>query len=64
MGSPEPRETVNLATRYDEELMPWSRALEALGTGSMGPDVACRLQVRTAFGVGLRKPHGASRWSF
>jgi hypothetical protein len=44
--------------------MPWSRALEALGTGSMGPDVACRLQVRTAFGVGLRKPHGASRWSF
>jgi len=43
MSIREPRETVNLAERYDEELMPWSRALEALGTGSVGPEFACFL---------------------
>lgn len=39
----EPRETVNLADRYDEELMPWDRALRAFGTGSLGPEIPCFL---------------------
>src|SRR4051794_41908942 len=43
MGQPEPRETTNLATLYGEELMPWSRAAEALGTGSLPPAVPCFL---------------------
>jgi hypothetical protein len=55
MRSPAPRETVNLATLYDEELMPWSRALEALGTGSMGPEVACFLGTVRPDG----RPHSA-----
>ena len=38
-----PRETVNLAELYGQELMPWGRALEALGTGSLGPEVPCFL---------------------
>ena len=114
MGQREPRKTTNLATLYDQELMPWSRAAEALGTGSLGPEPACflgtvrpdgrphaagvgadneggwpaqvaddaitapysaqsagpspwhlyRFRIRTAFGVGTRPPHGASRWDF
>jgi hypothetical protein len=43
MGQFEPRKTTNLATFYDQELMPWSRAAEALGTGSLGPEPACFL---------------------
>jgi hypothetical protein len=39
----EPRETVNLADLYGEELMPWDRALRALGTGSLGPEIPCFL---------------------
>jgi hypothetical protein len=35
----QPRETINLATLYDEAEMPWSRAKEELGTGSLGADV-------------------------
>jgi pyridoxamine 5'-phosphate oxidase-like protein len=38
-----PRETVNLAELYEQELMPWSRALQALGTGSIGPEIPCFL---------------------
>lgn len=34
-----PRETINLATLYNEPEMPWSRAVEALGEGSLGPEV-------------------------
>jgi hypothetical protein len=43
MSAKSPRETVNLAELYDEEVMPWSRAAEALGTGSVGPDTPCFL---------------------
>jgi hypothetical protein len=32
-------ETTNLAELYDEDVMPWERAQEALGTGAFGPDV-------------------------
>jgi hypothetical protein len=38
-----PRQTVNLAERYGEEPMPWSRAAEALGSGSLGPEIPCFL---------------------
>lgn len=38
-----PRETVNLAERYEQEPMPWSRAQVALGTGSLGPEIPCFL---------------------
>lgn len=83
------RETVNLAELYDQPPMPWDRALQALGIGSIRPEIPClqvdgdaitapysaqsagpppwhlyRIDVRTAFGVGLREPHGASRWRF
>jgi len=37
------RETVNLAELYEQEPMPWTRALEALGTGSLGPEIPCFL---------------------
>ncbi len=37
------RETVNLAELYEEELMPWNRALQALGIGSLGPEIPCFL---------------------
>ena len=138
--APEPHTTTNLATLYDQQVMPWSRAATALGTGALGPEPACflgttrpdgrphaagvgvtvhdlvlegearretdpttltsvaavydaggwpaqadgdgitapysaqsagpgpwhlyRFRTRTAFGVGLRPPHGASRWDF
>src|SRR3954452_102002 len=55
MGQPEPRETTNLATQYDEALMPWSRAAEALGTGSLAPEVPCFLGTVRADG----RPHAA-----
>jgi hypothetical protein len=51
----EPRETANLATLYDEDLMPWSRAAAALGTGSLGPEVACFLGTVRPDG----RPHAA-----
>ena len=61
----EPRETTNLAELYEQELMPWSRALVALGTGSIGPEIACFLgTVRPdgrphAAGVGAAEHDGA-----
>lgn len=39
----EPREAVNLAERYDEDPMPWSRVEAAPGTGSIPPRVSCFL---------------------
>jgi hypothetical protein len=51
----EPKETVNLAELYDEEVMPWSRALEALGTGSQKPETPCFLGTVRPDG----RPHAA-----
>jgi pyridoxine/pyridoxamine 5'-phosphate oxidase len=51
----EPKETVNLAELYDEEVMPWSRALEALGTGSQKPETPCFLGTVRPDG----RPHSA-----
>jgi hypothetical protein len=51
----EPRETINLATLYDEEEMPWSRAAEALGTGALGPEIPCFLGTVRPDG----RPHAA-----
>jgi hypothetical protein len=39
MTTSTPRQTINLATLYDQPEMPWSRAVEALGEGSLGPEV-------------------------
>lgn len=50
-----PRQTVNLADRYGEEPMPWSRAATALGTGSLGPAVPCFLGTVRPDG----RPHSA-----
>jgi Pyridoxamine 5'-phosphate oxidase len=50
-----PIRTVNLATSYDEPEMPWSRAVEALGEGSFGPDTAVFLGTVGADG----RPHSA-----
>jgi hypothetical protein len=50
-----PRETRNLATLYDEPEMPWSRAAEALGNGSLGPETACFLGTVRPDG----RPHSA-----
>ncbi|WCB91916.1 hypothetical protein DSM104299_00594 [Baekduia alba] len=50
-----PIETVNLATLYDEPEMPWSRAVEALGEGSLGPDTVAFLGTVGADG----RPHSA-----
>jgi hypothetical protein len=55
MGQPEPRETANLATLYGEEMMPWSRAAEALGTGALAPGVPCFLGTVRPDG----RPHAA-----
>lgn len=55
MGQLEPRKTTDLATLYDQELMPWSRAAEALGTGSLGPEPACFLGTVRPNG----RPHSA-----
>jgi hypothetical protein len=38
-----PRETINLAELYDEPELPWSRAVEALGSGPFGPETTCFL---------------------
>ncbi len=55
MALGEARETANLANLYDEALMPWSRAVEALGSGSLGPDVPCFLGTVRPDG----RPHAA-----
>src|SRR3954451_11643218 len=55
MRQPEPRQTTNLATLYGEELMPWSRAVQALGTGSLPPAVPCFLGTVRPDG----RPHAA-----
>ena len=55
MSIREPRETVNLAGLYDEEVMPWSRARDALGAGALGPEVACFLGTVRPDG----RPHSA-----
>jgi pyridoxine/pyridoxamine 5'-phosphate oxidase len=65
-----PRETVNLAELYHEDLMPWSRAQEALGTGPLGADRACFLgTVRPdgrphAAGIGVVADAGAGELYF
>jgi len=50
-----PRETTNLADLYEQELMPWSRALRALGSGSIGPQIPCFLGTVRPDG----RPHSA-----
>ncbi len=50
-----PTETVNLAELYDEPEMPWSRARDALGTGSFGPETPCFLGTVRPDG----RPHAA-----
>jgi Pyridoxamine 5'-phosphate oxidase len=61
----EPTETINLAELYDEDVMPWSRAAEALGTGALGAEKPCFLgTVRPdgrphAAGVGVAEHEGA-----
>src|SRR3954451_8322398 len=55
MRQPEPRQTTNLATLYGEELMPWSRAVQALGSGSLPPEVPCFLGTVRPDG----RPHAA-----
>src|ERR1700758_604293 len=51
----EPREAANLAELYDEDPMPWSRVTDALGSGSVPPDVACFLGTVRPDG----RPHSA-----
>ena len=55
MGQLEPHTTTNLATLYDQPLMPWSRAAAALGTGSLGPEAPCFLGTIRPDG----RPHSA-----
>lgn len=50
----EPSETVDLDI-YGTGLMPWSRARDALGTGSVGPEIACFLGTVRPDG----RPHAA-----
>jgi hypothetical protein len=50
-----PRETVNLAELYEQDFMPWDRALKALGTGSVGPEIPCFLCTVRSNG----RPHSA-----
>ena len=45
-----PRDTANLAELYDEAVMPWSRAADALGTGSLGREVHLRFFVHRPAG--------------
>ena len=65
MTLPSPRQTRNLAELYGEELMPWSRATDALGTGSLGAEVPCFLGTVDrdgrphASGVGVAESAGA-----
>lgn len=51
-----PQETVVVAELYDQELMPWDRALQALGTGSLGPEIPCFLGTVRPNG----RPHSAA----
>lgn len=51
----EPRDAANLAELYDEAPMPWSRVADALGTGSVPPEVACFLGTVRPDG----RPHSA-----
>jgi Pyridoxamine 5'-phosphate oxidase len=59
-----PRETANLAGLYEQDPIPWERALEAVGTGSLGPNVPCFLStVRPtsrphSAGIGVVEHHG------
>jgi Pyridoxamine 5'-phosphate oxidase len=55
MPTPEPRTTTNLASLYALESMPWSRAAEALGSGSLGPEAPCFLATVRPDG----RPHSA-----
>jgi hypothetical protein len=55
MAQPAPRRTTNLATLYDQELMPWSRAANALGAGSLAPEAPCFLGTVRRDG----RPHAA-----
>src|SRR3954451_21969465 len=48
-------DTKNLALLYDEAEMPWSRALDALGRGALGPETACFLGTVRPDG----RPHAA-----
>lgn len=51
----EPRESTNLADLYDEDPMPWSRVVDALGSGSLAPEVPCFLGTVRPDG----RPHAA-----
>lgn len=55
MRQSEPRQTCNLATLYGQEVMPWRRAAEALGSGSLSPEVPCFLGTLRPDG----RPHAA-----
>ena len=55
MNRREPVRNSNLATLYDEPPMPWSRAADALGTGSLGPQQPCFLSTVRPDG----RPHSA-----
>jgi hypothetical protein len=55
MPQPAPRKTTNLADLYGLETMPWSRAADALGTGSVGPEGPCFLGTVRPDG----RPHSA-----
>jgi hypothetical protein len=60
-----PRETLNLAELYEQDLLPWDRALQALGTGSLGPQIPSFLStVRSngrpqSAGVGVAEHDGS-----
>jgi hypothetical protein len=51
----EPTEAANLAELYDEDPMPWSRVNDAIGTGSIPPEVPCFLGTVRPDG----RPHAA-----
>lgn len=51
----EPREAANLAELYDEDPMPWSRVNDAIGSGSIPPEVPCFLGTVRRDG----RPHAA-----
>ena len=51
-------------TFAEEPCWPIDTAFYIEEFGPFEPWYLYRLEVRTAFGVGLREPHGASRWRF
>lgn len=55
MSIREALETVNLAELYEQDPMPWDRALKALGTGSLKPETPCFLGTVRPNG----RPHSA-----